>query len=129
MQKEFLLIIGFVFFHIKGEWNRRTAGGCRNHPTCMSNPQFLIRTRKATLVTILVSIPYKEGFDAIGFYILQTKCMIFNSIIHLFFKVLNIFFSNFLSASNHKLSKFRVEKLIARSDFVRGPEGKFIINI
>ena len=58
----------------KDEWRGKSAGGCRNHLTCINNPQFLLRTRKATTCTILLSQNSTEAFDAIGFYVLAAKC-------------------------------------------------------
>jgi len=85
----------------KGEWRGKSAGGCRNYLTCINNPQFLLRTRKATTATILLSQVAEESFDAMGFYILRAK------------------------SSTYKLTKFRSEYFVAKSEFVRGPEGKY----
>jgi len=89
----------------KGEWKGKSAGGCRNHATCINNPQFLIRTRKATTATILLSQMAKDQFDAIGFYILKAK------------------------STSHKASKLRPESLISKSDFGRGHEACYTVKL
>jgi len=55
-----------------GSWESRSAGGCRNHPSCIRNPQFLLRVRRSGDFTILLS-QTKEKFDAVGFYVVATK--------------------------------------------------------
>ena len=55
-----------------GSWEGRGAAGCRNHPSCPSNPQFLLRVRRPGDVTILLSQPQAK-FDQVGFYLLTTK--------------------------------------------------------
>jgi hypothetical protein len=53
----------------------KTAGGCRNYKSWLSNPQFFMRLRtKSDVVIILCQQPGAESLDnSIGFYIIQTK--------------------------------------------------------
>lgn len=57
----------------EGEWNGRSAGGCRNHATCALNPQYLIKSAEKTVVTLILSQNDSEDFDTIGFYVVKTK--------------------------------------------------------
>ena len=53
----------------------KTAGGCRNYKSWLSNPQFFMRLRaRSEVVIILCQQQGTENLDnSIGFYIIQTK--------------------------------------------------------
>ena len=76
----------YQYISCLGSWESRSAGGCRNHPSCIRNPQFLLRVRRSGDFTILLS---------------QVCCLLF--FYFLFFFSLNFFF--FFDANQHKQTK------------------------
>jgi hypothetical protein len=60
---------------LQGEWYGKSAGGCRNHPTCPNNQQYLLKVKQKASVTIILTQNDVEDFECIGFYILKTKGM------------------------------------------------------
>jgi len=60
----------------QGQWVQgKTAGGCRNYKSWLSNPQFFMRFReKSEVVVILCQHTKSETVDnSIGFYILRAR--------------------------------------------------------
>eukprot|EP01094_Clydonella_sp_ATCC50884_P023277 TRINITY_DN5531_c0_g1_i1.p1 TRINITY_DN5531_c0_g1~~TRINITY_DN5531_c0_g1_i1.p1 ORF type:complete len:829 (-),score=238.19 TRINITY_DN5531_c0_g1_i1:264-2750(-) len=89
----------------KGIWKGKTAGGCRSHSTCPNNPQFLIRTRKATKAIIAVERSDDDLGDAFGVYVVKTK------------------------ASTHKLRKLKSDNVIGKSSFVKSKEATLELSL
>lgn len=61
-----------------GEWLGRTAGGCRNNPTCAFNPQFLVKVKQQTEITAVLyqgqpARSTQPAPDQVGFYVFKTK--------------------------------------------------------
>jgi len=59
---------------VNGAWTEETAGGCRNHSTFTSNPQYLLTVPQGTVepqARILLFQREKEEFDSISAYIVK----------------------------------------------------------
>lgn len=64
----------WTFVTQKSEWKDKSAGGCPQFPTFLSNPQFVLKADEPTHAVILLSQTERlEEFDSIGFYIFETK--------------------------------------------------------
>ena len=59
----------------QGEWTKKTAGGCRNNPTCVDNPQYLLTvTKDVNLHALLVvHMPPQSDCPHIGCYVIKTR--------------------------------------------------------
>ncbi len=60
----------------QGQWIKgKTAGGCRNYKSWLSNPQFCMKLR--TRGSVVIVLTQQQGSDhvdnSIGFYVVQTK--------------------------------------------------------
>lgn len=55
---------------IKGEWkDGGENGGCRNHPTWLSNPQVALKVAQESKVVIILAVP--DAKDSVGIYLLK----------------------------------------------------------
>ncbi|KAL6076589.1 Constitutive triple response 4 [Balamuthia mandrillaris] len=57
---------------VEGEWAGKSAGGCKNNPTCPNNPQYLLQVTEPTVAHMLLVQNDKTEFDHIGFYVAKT---------------------------------------------------------
>ena len=61
---------------MQSQWTAESAGGCANFPSWRTNPQFLVRSKRAK-VFVLLSIPKEQvqqaDFRSIGFYVLKLE--------------------------------------------------------
>lgn len=76
LNNRFSLLRTELTSHTQGQWVKgKTAGGCRNYKSWLSNPQFSMRLKsKCEVVVILCQRPGSENIDnSIGFYIIQTN--------------------------------------------------------
>lgn len=78
---------------IEGDWNGKSAGGCKNHATCPNNPQFLLQVTSPTNTHLLLTQTERTDFDHIGFYIAKT------------------------SSASVKMPKISTSDIIAKSEF------------
>ncbi|KAL6071682.1 calpain 7 [Balamuthia mandrillaris] len=88
---------GWQCFSVSGEWTKETAGGCRNHPTHLNNPQYLITASTNTRVKVQV-IQSQKDFDQLGVYLLRTQ------------------------ESQAKLVRSDVDDIVSKSDFISSEE-------
>lgn len=56
---------------VKGEWNKQTAGGCKNFDTWANNPRFSLVMSKEETIVVVLSQSEKEKPHGIGFYVLE----------------------------------------------------------
>lgn len=55
----------------KSEWKGKSAGGCRNTPDWVYNPQFYLSVEQPSVVQFLLSQSAHQEFDAMGMYIFK----------------------------------------------------------
>jgi hypothetical protein len=58
---------------LQGQWKGKTAGGCFNHQTWRSNPQYFLTIKQQTKIVITLTQEGKGNFSSIGFYVIKPK--------------------------------------------------------
>lgn len=65
-------ISSWNYERVDGEWEGRSAGGCKNNKSFKYNPQYLIRVEEETPVSITVSHE-EDDFDSVGLYVYKAE--------------------------------------------------------